>query len=214
MVKRLFFLLGSFLFIFSNCPLKEGSFIEVPCKVVDMQGNPIQGVTLSLVNIPNDTTSNPKQLVETQKVTDSKGEATFGYDHSRLLRRFVRGEAKGRLSAIELFEMNGFSGTQVKPIIRYDSLVPIQIRLISSLPRMKNGQMEVFVLNGQVNNQPVLSRVFSISSTRIDTIFKTEVFNIPQFRISCQLNSQDTFRQKSLFIPQNARRDEVFTIEF
>jgi hypothetical protein len=51
MTKKLFYSMCFILVFFSACrQISDGSVIGIPCKVVDMQGNPLKGITLSLVS--------------------------------------------------------------------------------------------------------------------------------------------------------------------
>ena len=219
MARKLFFLLCPLLFICYQCPIKEGSIIEIPCKVVDMHGNPMKGVTLSLVssdsfNLP----LNPR--VEQQKTTDSKGELTFVYEHSRLLYRFIKGENQGNLVAIDLFETPYYPRDKVEPIFRYDSLVPMKIRFTSTLPLMKSGQVSLYIDRHHPNYRGLLNASFTISSKRMDTLFKVNMFSQPQFDISSSLTLRDTLKQRDTTLWQSIRilngdkRDTVFTFAF
>jgi hypothetical protein len=216
MTKKLFFLLFSLIFICYQCPIKDGEIVEIPCKVVDMQDNPLKGVTLSLVSSDSfDLPLSPR--VEQQKTTDSKGELTFIYEHSRLLYRFVRGENQGNLAAIELFNAPRYANdTAIKPIFRYDSLVPVKIQFTSAVPLMKNGGVSIYV-NGRYNpNARFLNANFPISANRIDTLFKANVFSQPYFKINSYLTVRDTLKQrdstiwKSISVGNGGKRDSIF----
>lgn len=209
------------LFIYSRCPLKDGTLIEIPCKVVDMQGNPMKGVTLSLIS--SDSFDLPlKPRVEQQKTTDSKGELTFMYEHSRLLFRYIRGENQGNLVAVELFSTPSYPDEKPTPTFHYDSLVPLKIRFVSTLPLMKSGAVELSLLhNGVFNyNARLLHANFSISSKRIDTLLKVNVFSQPEFIINSSLSLRDTLKQRDSTLGQSFRilkgdkRDTVWTFVF
>ena len=220
MAKKLFFLLCPLLFVFGRCPIKDGAIVEIPCKVVDMQGNPMKGVTLSLIS--SDSFDLPlKPRVEQQKTTDSKGELTFMYEHSRLLFRFIRGENQGNLVPIELFDTPNYPNEKPTPIFRYDSLVPLKIRFKSALPLMKSGAIQLFI-ERDVNNRNVrlLDANFPIAANRIDTLFKVNVFSQPGFSINSSLTLRDTLKQRDSTLWQAIRvlngdkRDTVWTFNF
>jgi hypothetical protein len=225
MIKKLFFSICFLLVAFSACrTLSDGEVIEVTCKAVDMQGNPLKGITLSLVSSDshnlksNRTFSN--EIIEKQKVTDSKGELTFTYEYNRLLFRFIRGEIQGKLVPIELFDAPS-TGTlfgkvnQIDPVFHYDSLVPIRIRIVSNLLRMKNVIVEGSMgFSTGINNPDILRQNFSISSNNLDTIFKTNVFSQPSLSINCSIEAQDSFRGKYKEVPQGGKRDSTFTFSF
>ena len=220
MAKKLFFLLCPLLFICYQCPIKEGAIIEIPCKVVDMQGNPLKGVTLSLIS--SDSFNLPlKPRLEQQKTTDSKGELTFMYEHSRLLFRFIRGENQGNLAAIELFEMPTLAKEPLTlKTFRYDSLVPVKIRFTSAVPLMRSGKMNLYVFRDYARDKGLLNVIFPISTNRIDTIFKVNVFSQPEFNINASLTLRDTLKQrdstiwKYIAVPEGGKRDSVFTFAF
>jgi hypothetical protein len=212
MTKRLFFLFCVCLFILSCRALPEGSIVEIPCKAVDMQDNPLQGVMISVVNSDSFIPVNLK--IEMQKATDKNGEVIVGYEHLRSINRFIRGEPKGKLVPIELWNGEFQAGSPSKTMFHYDSLVPMTIRLISNAPRMKSGQMEIFVRSDASNSRLILNQSFSISSTRLDTLFKVNMFSQPEFDISCSLKLQDTSRFQTIRVLKAAKRDSVFTIEF
>lgn len=198
---------------------QEGETIELPCKVVDMQGKPMKGITLSLI-ISDSLYVLSKPRVEQQKVTDSKGELTFTYAYSGLKFRFIRGEPQGSLQPVEIFETPMFSKGLGDPIptsiFQYDSLIPIKIRFRGAQPLMKNGTVELSMSMHRVGSSAsrLLDTQFAISSNRIDTFFKVDAFSQPDFYISTSLKLRDTTLWKGIDMRKGSKRDTVFTFTF
>jgi hypothetical protein len=219
MKKELFFLFFSFLFVFANCPKKDGTSIDVPCQVLDMNEKPLKDFTLSLVK--SDSFLPVNLSVETQKVSDSNGDLTFTYIQDQKIFRFVQGETKGSLRPIELYSTEVFNTTSnrspTKLLFHYDSLFSFNIRVISSLPSMKSVFFNLVAASIPIefpNQNLSIKRDFSLSSNRLDTTFKTMIYSNVAYSLAIKLNQQDTFKILSLNIGKAAKRDTTITLQF
>jgi hypothetical protein len=219
MKKELFFLLFSFLFVFANCPHKDGAFVDVPCQVLDMNEKPLKGFTLSLVK--TDSFLPVNLSVETQKVSDSNGDLTFTYIQDQKIFRFVQGEIKSNLRPIELYSAQNFTNVfnppPTKRIFHFDSLFSFNIRVLSSLPNMKSGSLSIIPtsLDSDFPNPNLtIVRNFSISSNRIDTTFKTMIFSNPAYSMSLEIKQQDTSMFRLIRIAKTPKRDTTITLQF
>ena len=210
-MKKLFYLLSSLLFIFARCgDPADGTIVETTLRVVDMQDNPLQGVTLNLINTRYDSfTVTASSIVEQTKTTDSKGQVTFTYAYRSLRNRLIAGEAKGNLRPIGIYGLGPSSSGS--PNLKYDSLVTISIRFMSAFPNMKTGEMAIS-LDSELSGLPLSRLTFPIYGNQIDTLFKTQVFSKPGFNVDFTIKFPDTVRFRSVRVLKDGKRDEVMTV--